>query len=210
VPDALGALSGEFASLQSSAALDPERQVYFVGIRKKPEALKLLRSGLEERVSGEQNEGNITFFKVSEGGIQSTAGTAAWKYYHVAVSPDAILVSKRSDSLREALAARKNQMATANQLPQAWQAARAQFPQNIDGLSFIDFQKFDWVAIKNRQNAVRSKSTTKTDAKPTVVPSALENAMKNLDPRLLQRHLHLTASASWKDTQGLHFDGWIE
>src|SRR5262249_10826516 len=45
--DALGAFSGEFASVQNSASFDPTRQVYFVGIRKKPEALKLLRAGLE-------------------------------------------------------------------------------------------------------------------------------------------------------------------
>lgn len=204
--DALGSFSGEFASVQPNAAFDPGRQVYIIGIRKKPEVMKILRAGLEERLTGERNEGDITFFKVSEGGLQSEKGSAAWKYYHVAVGPDAILVAGKNDALRQTLAARKQ----TPRPPQAWQAARTQFPANINGVSFVDLQKFDWTALKNRWNTDTSKNMAAGTAKISAPPSALENALKNLDPLVLQRHLHLSASASWKDAQGMHFDGWIE
>ncbi len=208
--DALGSFSGEFASVQPNAAFDPERQLYFVGIRKKPEVLKLLRAGLEERLSGERSEGDTTFFRVSEGGIQSEKGTAAWKYYHLAVTPDAILVSGKSEVLREALARRKSQSTVPSRLPQTWQTARAQFPQTVNGLSFIDLQKFDWTAIRNRWDADTKKNIAQAPAKSAPTSSPFESALRNLDPRVFQRHLHLSANASWKDAQGMHLDGWIE
>jgi hypothetical protein len=208
--DALGSFSGEFASVQSNAAFDPERQLYFVGIRRKPEVLKLLRAALEERLSGERSEGDTTFFRVSEGGIQSEKGTAAWKYLHVAVTPDAILVSGKSEMLREALARQKSQSTVPSRLPQTWQTARAEFPKTVNGLSFIDLQKFDWTAIRNRWDADIKKNHAQTPTKSAPKASPFETALQNLDPRVLQRHLHLSANASWKDAQGMHFDGWIE
>jgi len=44
VPDALGLLTGEFASMQTSPSMDSAKQVYFFGIRKKLETLKLMRT----------------------------------------------------------------------------------------------------------------------------------------------------------------------
>jgi len=178
-----------------------------VGIRKKPEALKLLHAGLEERLSGERTEGDVTFFRVSQGGIHSEAGTAAWKYLHVAVAPDGILVSGKSDTLRAALATRK---AHAQHLPQSWQAARESFPKSLDGLSFIDLGKFDWAGMQKEWISKTNPGPRKADAKAAASPSTLDQAMSSLNPQLLQRHLHLAVSASWKDAQGLHLDGWIE
>ncbi len=105
LPAAIGLFSGEFASLQSSSALDPAKRVSVVGIREKAATLKLLRAGLAERVAGEHSEGDTTFLKISEGGMASAAGTASWKYYHLAVTPDLIVASKRDESVRETLAA---------------------------------------------------------------------------------------------------------
>ena len=209
LPEALGLFSGEFASLQTSAALDPAKQIYFLGIRKKPETLKLLRAGLADRVASERADGDATFFKVSEGGIESSAGTASWKYYYLAVTNDVIAISRRSESLREALASRKSATGANTLLPPTWQAARAQFPAKINGLSFVDFQKVDWKAVKDRSSADAGKTSTAKNAKPEARP-AVENALKDLNPQLFPRHLHLGSGASWKDAQGVHFDGWIE
>lgn len=206
IPEALASFTGEFTSLQSSAALDPAKRVFVVGIQRKAETLKLLRAALADRIAAERSEGDITFLKISEGGMRSSAGTASWKYYHLAVTGDAIVISSRLDSVRETLDAKKNGDAL---LPPAWQAARTQFPKMINGLSFVDFQKVDWAAVKERWKAESLKAAPER-VKSGEAPRALEHTMDLLDPQIFRRHLHQTASASWKDAQGMHIDGWID
>ncbi len=208
LPTALGLFSGEFATLQTSATLGPGKQVYAVGIRKKPEMLKLLRAGFADRVSGERTDGDTTFFKISEGGIESSAGTASWKYYHLGVTNDLIVAASRNDSVREMLAERSS--GAVGPAPPAWHAARAKFPATINGLSFLDFQKIDWSVAKARWNTEHKKSSTTARADQAAHPGALTNALKDLDPQVFPRRLHLAAGASWKDMHGMHFDGWIE
>jgi hypothetical protein len=210
LPAAIGLFSGEFASLQSSSAFDPAKRVSVVGIREKAATLKLLRTGLAERVAGEHSEGDTTFLKISEGGMASAAGTASWKYYHLAVTPDVIVASAHDQSVRETLAAGKRTSAENALVPLAWQQARKQFPKTVNGLGFFDFQKIDWTTLKERWIAGSRKAPTSGGAQQQAAADAFANAMKDLDPRVFPRHLHLSASASWKDAQGVHFDGWIE
>jgi hypothetical protein len=209
LPTAIGLFSGEFASLQSSVELDSARQVSVVAIREKTAALKLLRAGLAERVIAERAEGDTTFLKISEGGMASAAGTASWKYYHLGVTPDVIVGSARAESVRETLAAGKGASAENKLAPPAWQQARTQFPKTINGLGFFDFQKIDWATAKERWIADARKKPTSGEPQPAAA-DAFANALKGLDPRVFPRHLHLAANASWKDAQGVHFDGWIE
>src|SRR6267154_795211 len=86
VPDALALLTGEFASMQTSPSMDSTKQVYFFGIRNKPETLKLMRTVLSEQLTSERNEGEITFLKISLGGKQSGAGSAQWNFFNLAVT----------------------------------------------------------------------------------------------------------------------------
>ena len=209
LPTAVGLFSGEFASLQSSSTLDPAKRVSVIGIREKAATLKLLRAGLAERVAGERSEGDTTFLKVSEGGMASTAGTASWKYYHLAVAPDVIVGSARDESVRETLAAGKGTITENALVPLAWQQARKEFPKTINGLGFIDLQKIDWTAAKERWIANSRKTPTSAGTQQAAA-DAFANALKDLDPHVFPRHLHLAASASWKDAQGVYIDGWIE
>jgi len=209
LPTAVGLFSGEFASLQSSSTLDPAKQVSVIGIREKAATLKLLRAGLAERVAGERSEGDTTFLKVSEGGMASTAGTASWKYYHLAVAPDVIVGSARDESVRETLAAGKGTITQNALVPLAWQQARKEFPKTINGLGFIDLQKIDWTAAKERWIANSREAPTSAGMQQAAA-GAFANALKDLDPHVFPRHLHLAASASWKDAQGVYIDGWIE
>ena len=59
VPDAIGLLSGEFASMQMSPSMDFAKQVYFFGIRKKPETLKLMRTVFSDQITSAPG-GNVT------------------------------------------------------------------------------------------------------------------------------------------------------
>ena len=210
LPEAIGLFSGEFATLQSSSTLDSAKQVYVVGIRDKVATLKLLRAGLAERVTGERSEGDTTLLRMSAGGTASQAGTASRKYYHLAVTPGVIVASARDESVREILASAKTTHGENTSVPPAWQKAREQFPKTINGLSFFDFQRIDWIAAKERWIAESRKAPTSKGTQPEAARDVFANALKDLNPRVFPRHLHMTASASWKDARGMHIDGWIE
>jgi hypothetical protein len=212
VTDALALPTGEFASLQTSPALDPALQVFILGIRRKPETLKLLHTVLAERISSEHSEGNTTSLKISLQSGGQNSGVAQWNFYYLAVTPDLLLGAKRSETLRDFLAQHGNAAGDgAGSIP-AFQTARAQFPEKLNGFSFFDLQKLDWEALKARW--LQEGKAALEKMKPAggngnavgKIPAWLENA----DPAVFHRHLHSVIGASWKDAQGLHFDHWLE
>jgi hypothetical protein len=213
LPDAVGVLSGELATMQVSPSMVTAKQVFFIGIRKKPEALKLLRSLFGDRLTSERNEGDATFVKISLGGGQGNAGVAQWNFFNLAVTPDMILGASRTDALREVLANRAKGAAFASlaSVPQ-FQAGRAQFPENVNSVGYFDLQKMDWQAWKERLLADTKKvSTAKSvsDSK-TAPPAAVPEWYSQINPQVFARHLHYTSSASWKDAKGIHWDQWLQ
>ena len=213
VPEALGLLTGEFASMQTSASMDSTKQVYFLGIRKKPETLKLIRTVFSEQVTSEHNEGDVTFLKISLGGKQGIAGVAQWNLFNLAVTQDMILGANRTESVREVLSNRAHASTAAGlaTVPQ-FQAGRPKFPENLNGLSYFDFQRVDWQGLKDRWIEETKKSPvakTVSSSKNTVLATALD-WLAQIDPQVFARHLHYTSSVSWKDSKGLHWDQWVE
>jgi hypothetical protein len=213
VPEALGLFTGEFASMQTSPSMDTEKQVYFLAIRKKPETLKLMRTVFSEQITSERNEGEATFLKISIGGKQSSAGTAQWNFFNVAVTPNMILAATRAETLREVLASRANASATAGlaSVPQ-FQAGRARYPANLSGLGYFDFQRVDWQAARDRwmadmkKTAVAKSVSTSKEGLPSTAPDWLGQ----MNMQVVSRHLHYSSSVSWKDAKGIHWDQWVE
>ncbi len=213
LPDALALLTGEFASMQTSPSLDSAKQVYFLGIRKKPETLKLFRAVFGDQLTSERNEGDVTFVKISLGGNQGSAGVAQWHFFNVAVTSDMVLGANRIDTLREVLANRSNGSAAAGlaAVPQ-FQAGRAQFPENLIGRSYFDFQKVDWQAVKDRwlEEAKKSSAAKSMNSSQKADPAKTPDWMSLVNPQLISRHLHYSSSVSWKDSKGIHWDQWVE
>lgn len=213
LPDAVGVLSGEIATMQVSPSLDTAKQVFFIGIRKKPETLKLMRSLLGDRLTSERNEGDTTFVKISLGGNQGSAGIAQWNFFNLAVTPDMILGASRAEALREVLANRARGAAFANlaSVPQ-FQAGRAQFPENVNSVGYFDLQKMDWQAWKERLLTDAKKSSTAKSAAASKAPqpAVVPDWYSEINPQVFARHLHYTSSASWKDAKGVHWDQWLQ
>lgn len=209
LPDALALLTGEFASIQTSPALDPKGQVFVIGIRKKEETLRLIRMLLSDRISSTRSEGDVVFFKLSTHGGESRAGTVQWGSYQMAVTSDAVILTSRLDTLRTLLAERAQPGATsAFMLQPRYQQARARFPATINGMSFFDFQRVDWNAAKTKwlletRKQVGKPGTSKND-------QTFEQWLEQFHPEAISRHLHASFGASWKDSSGLKFQGWIE
>jgi len=211
--EALNLPSGEFASIQANPVLDPQKAVYYLGIRKKPETLRLIRSIFGDQLSSERNEGDTTFLKVSLSGGQGSTGVAQWNFFNLAVKPTYILGTSRNETLREFLA--KNPVTDAParlDLPPAFVAARAQFPETLNSISFLNFQKIDWPGLKNRWITEARKISEKTTATAAQKSAAAQvpDWLTSVNPEVFPRHLHFIAGASWKDSKGLHIDEWLE
>ncbi len=210
--DAFGLFTGEFASIQSAPDFDPARQIYALGIRRRPEVLKLLRTVLNERLSSERAEGDITFLKISLSGNQGGSGIAQWNFYHLAVTPDLIAGASRSEALRAALAQRTQSGAAGLLKAPKFLETRGHFPPQLNGIAYADFQRVNWQAVKDHWIAETKKSLaarkpgSSSEPSPKLIPGWLEQ----LNPEVFSRHLHTSTSASWKDSRGLHFDGWMD
>ena len=213
--DALSLPTGEFASMQTSPSLDTAKQVYFLGIRKKPETLKLMRTVFSDQLTSERNEGDVTFLKISLGGRQASAGVAQWNFFNVAVAPDMMIGASRAETLREVLANRAKGPAAAGLATVAqFQASRAKFPENLNSMSYFDFQKVDWPGLRDRLVAESKKTSAAKSLEPGKKPAA--SASMNLDwltqvnAQVFSRHLHYSTGVSWKDSKGIHWDQWLE
>jgi hypothetical protein len=213
VADALGLFTGEFASMQTSASMDSTKQVYFFGIRKKPETLKLIRTVFADQLTSERNEGDVTFLKISLGGKQGIAGAAQWNFFNLAVTQDMILGANRIESVREVLSSRAHASTAAGlaTVPQ-FQAGRAHSPENLNGLSYFDFQKVDWQGLKDRwiEESKKSPVAKTVSASKNTAPSTSPDWLARIHPQVFARHLHYSSSVSWKDSKGLHWDQWVE
>jgi hypothetical protein len=211
--EAIGLLTGEVATLQTSPSMDTAKQVYFFGIRKKLETLKLFRTIAGEQLTSERNEGDVTFLKISLGGKQSTAGSAQWNFFHLAVTPDMIIAASHMETLKDVLATRAKGPAGGGlaSMPQ-FQANRAKYPENLNSLSYLDFQKIDWQGMKERwiEEAKKSPVAKNVSTSSNSGPSTLPDWISQINPQVFARHLHFSSSVSWKDAKGIHWDQWVE
>lgn len=212
LPEALALFSGEFAMIQTAPDLDDQKTVLMLGIRKKAETLKLLRTALSDRITSERNEGETMFLKISTHGGESGAGTVQWGAYQVAVTPHFILGAPRTDALRTVLA--QSAAAGAGFTSQArYQQARARFPQALNGFSFYDLQRVDWDGVKTRlltQAKKSSKAAAASSGAKKDPPAQAMPWLEQLNPQVFSRHLHTASSASWKDATGLKLDAWMD
>ena len=215
LPDALALPTGEFGSTQTSPSLDPAKHVFFLGIRKKPETLKVIRALCGDQLTSERNEGDVTFMKISLGGKQGNAGVAQWNFFNLAVTPDMILGASRTETLRETLANRAKAGSPAGlaTVPQ-FQANRSNYPENLTGLSYFDFQKVDWPGVKDRWIAEAKKNASKSTGLAQKQDASVTfkgfGWLEQVDPEVFKRHLHYSTSVSWKDSKGIHWDQWLE
>ena len=207
--DALALTTGEFASLQTSPSFDNDQKVYFLGLRNKPDVLKLTRTLMGDRITSERNEGSTTFLKISLQGNQTKAGVAQWNFYYLAMTPHALLGAPKSETLHQYL----ERAASADPSNKAFQSVRAQFPEKLSGMTFLDFQRVDWPALKAQwiaeanKAAQDSKSASTNGAK---VSTPLPPWINDVNPAVFPRHLHTLAGASWKDAKGVHLEEWFE
>ena len=211
--DAIALFTGEVATIETSPSMDPAKKVFFFGIRRKPEVLKLFRTIAAEQLTSERNEGEVTFLKISLGGKQGATGSAQWNFFHLAVTPDMIIGASKSETLHEVLAARAKGPANGGiAAAPEFQANIAKYPEILNSMSFLDFQKIDWSGLQARWIEESKKGTAAKTLAPSKdpAPAAVSDWLSEINPQVFARHLHYSSSVSWKDASGIHWDQWVE
>lgn len=209
LPDALGLLTGEIAWIQTSPTLDDSQKLYLLGIRNKPTALKLTRTILSDQITAERNEGDTTYLKVALHGAEGAAGVTQWNFYHLAMSPNLLLGSSKRETLQKVVA----QTPTAPDPGQFKNllTARAQFPEKLIGFSYTDLQKLDWPGIRAKFVAEANKASQTAKGKSsTQTNKGLLDSLAQVDPAVLHQYLHTMIGASWKDSNGVYFEEWLD
>jgi len=81
-----------------------------------------------------------------------------------------VLGANRIETLREVLSSRARASAAGLATVPQFQARRAQFPENLIGLGYFDFQKVDWQALKDRWIEEAKKSPVAKTVSPSKLP----------------------------------------
>jgi hypothetical protein len=158
-----------------------------------------------DRITSERNEADATFLKISLQGGQSKAGVAQWNFYYLAMTPNALLGAPKSETLHKYL---ELAASPAARPAKNFQSVRAQFPEKLSGMSYVDFQRIDWPALKASWIAEANKAAQNAKSSDKSTPPAAW--INDVDPAVFPRHLHTLAGGSWKDAKGVHFDEWLD
>jgi len=208
LPDALGLVTGEVAWIETSPTLDDTQKVYLLGIRDKSNALKLTRTLMGDQITSERNEGSATYMKISLHGGQSSAGLAQWNFYYLAMTPALLFGSSKSDTLHRYVG---QDPATPDPALKGLLAARAQYPEKLNGFSYLDFQKLDWPGMQAKWVAAANKAAkTAKSTEDANHQKKMADWLGQVDPAVFSRHLHTMSGASWKDAKGVHFEEWLD
>jgi len=208
LPDALGLVTGEVAWIETSPTLDEAQKVYLLGIRDKPNALKLTRTLMGDQITSERNEGSATYMKISLHGGRTSAGLAQWNFYYLAMTPTLLFGSSKSDTLHKYAG---QDPASPDPALKGLLAARAQFPEKLNGFSYLDFQKLDWPGMQAKWVAAANKAAqTAKSTEDANHQKKMADWLQQVDPAVLSRHLHTMSGASWKDAKGVHFEEWLD
>ncbi len=208
--DALNSLTGELGYLQTDSSFDFGKNTFFIGVRNRENALKLLRHAFIDEISADTDEKGVTFLALDFSKPAEGQKPTAAKKFCLALTKDMILVAGNRETLRAPIA-QSASSATASQLA-PFLSSHNDGHAMLNGLSFTDFQKFDWQSLKNLPGRNRALGATVVMglAPDKTAPAQEKSWLEEIDPKVFSRHLHLSLGYSWKDANGIHFDGWID
>jgi hypothetical protein len=212
IPEVLELLGGEFASLTTSGDFNPTSQVYAVTIQKQPQLLKLIRNLLHTQIASEEHEGDATYLKLASASAAASppargqAANPPSQGYYLALTPQTLLVGPKKETLRDAVArlAAKDPPAASLATDQGFRRARARFPETLSSLGYLDLSRVQWEELIDQFSAGLKKN-------PSSSPSAAV-AVETLKKALpaIRRYLHTISNSSWKNPDGVYFDGYVE
>jgi hypothetical protein len=209
VPDALGLLRGEIFSMTPTGNLGAGSRLYAATIQKPTEVLRVLRQIFARQITGEEQVGDSTILKFSTSSHSSPARGSERQLYYLAVTPQTLLAAPQIETLREAIGrlGHAHGGTPASLAGEAgFQRARARFPENLGGLSYLDLSRIPWENFAEMFEAGLKKAQQTSAASL----GTAQDWIKKIPPAVMHRYLHAWSSGSWKDAHGVYFDAYIE
>ncbi len=207
LPDALGLLRGEVASIRPSAEFDTSSQLYAVAIQKQPEVLRLLRTILAKQITSEFSHRDASFLKISYP-FGARSGSADPTDLYLGVTPQMLLGAPRKELVEEAVARLEPKDAGAASLTAdaGFRQARARFPQNLTSLDYLDFTRMPWEKLSEtiREGIRKSGQQSPSEAATT------DAWLQAISPALIRRYLHSLSTGWWKARDGIYFDAYLD
>jgi hypothetical protein len=209
--------TGEVAAIHPDTSVDPSQGLYALTIHDRDKILRVLQHGM---LPGEQvhtnQEGDVTYINVTlpTHSVGGSAAAPAPATTYFALMPEMLLASKEQRLLRDGVA----RVQAGNGAGQAgelagdpdFQKARASLPAKLVSLSYVNYAHFNWqklfsVLEKNlneqRQTAARN---TQKPAPPRI------DLLQGFDPAVLSRYLHVSIGGTWRDSNGIYLDSYIQ
>jgi hypothetical protein len=210
LPDALALFTGEFASITSFANDGKPKQLYATSIQKPDEVLKLLRTIAAPMILAEDSSNGATYLNLAYPYRDPKSGAQLKKPYYVAVTLHLLLAAPSKDVLRLAVDDVSSNPTSASAAglfakPEFLQM-RSLLPGKLSGLSGADIAAFPWDKIASNAADQIEQATKRSPSAPAPDLTWL----KVIQTGVISRHLHMSVSGSWKDSNGIYFDSYVQ
>ncbi len=202
IPEMVSLLSGEFTMVGLEPTTELSNNLYLFSISKPQDVLHLLRAMLSDRITNEDQSGEITYLAVLSPLGPKAGATPTRRFYYVAVGPRLLVVAPRKALAREMMSRFESADHAGSILADTdFQRARARLPQKLSGLGFSNVSRVDWKAVMDKLQQSLAPQDKNKDA---------AELLKLLTPGVFSRYLHSAGGGWWKDQQGLYYDGFLE
>jgi hypothetical protein len=210
VADALGLFTGEVASLTAYADDGSAQRVFALSIQKPDDLMRVLRTTLSSLIVADDASGGVRYLDLSYPIKDPATGEQRRNFYYVAVTPTTVFVAPRKSLLREAMRRSENSGAGSQSLLANPEFARLrpELPEKLSGFAGADLSHLPWDKML-ANFAAQMAAAAKQSKDPNNPPPNLD-WLKQLKPGVFSRHLHVSVSGWWKDSNGVYFDSLMD
>jgi uncharacterized protein HemY len=117
-----------------------------------------------------------------------------------------LLAGPKKETLRDAIArlAAKDPRVASLATDPGFRRARTRFPETLSSLGYLDLTRMQWEKLIDEFSASVKKSQSTSPSAAAAVDS-LKKALP-----VIRRYLHTISNGSWKNRDGVYFDGYVE
>jgi hypothetical protein len=217
IADALALLGEEQANI-SPHLLNANDRLFAISIRNREDFSKVLHKGLGTMIRNERQDGDATIFELGKPATAPARGPAAAapadpQFSYIALTPQLLIYSQRKEMVEDALArlrgSQKSETGSLSNNPD-FQRARGLLPANLSGFAYTQMTKETW---EHASEALRRMANARTVNKssPNAAPGAPQKDwLKDVNLEVFSRYLHSYTSGSWKTSDGVYFDSYLQ